>query len=119
MVATGLVRNMVFSNFYFAQFKAIPSLNFPFSCLSYLIFTLLSLPLIKKRRNARDHIANDYDVPPPTDTISPPSSKSDSARSVSRDATIASPSSTSRGTITSRRYCETKSEELVRDRKSV
>ena len=133
------VRNMVFSNFLFAQFTAIPSLNIPFSHLSYLIFTLLSLPLIKKRRNARDHIANDYwyksnvvskesskalssyappsngdQVPPPTDTISPPPSKSDSARSVSKDATSASPSSTSRGTITSSRYRETKSEELVR-----
>src|ERR1700689_5016787 len=39
--------------------------------------------------------SNGDQVPPPTDTISPPSS-------------------TSRGTITSSRYCETKSEELVR-----
>ena len=130
---------MVFSNFLFAQFTAIPSLNFTF--LTYLILSSHSFTSLSSRKDETRAItlqtitgtqqnvvskesskalssyaplSNGDQLPPPTDTISPPSSKSDSARSVSKDATSASPSSTSRGTITSSRYCETKSEELVR-----
>src|ERR1700689_2616258 len=130
---------MVFSNFLFAQFTAIPSLNFPFH--AYLILSSHSFPSLSSRKDKTRAItlpttimvhqnivdkesskalssyappSNGDQVPPPTDKNSLPPSKSDSARSVSKDATSASPSSTSRGTITSSRYREIKSEELVR-----